>query len=327
MNLREYLYNLVKQIPRGRVSTYSALAEALGDVRARRAVARMLAENPRPIIVPCHRVVMSDGRLGGYSAEGGIQRKAELLMAEGVPIRNNRVLNLEKHLFTEFRTEKPLKRLRAEQERLARLVRIEDIVENTRTIGGIDISYRGDVAYACMLLYDSVRGKPLTAYCSRTIVSFPYIPTYLAFREYPAIEMVVRGADEKPDIYMIDGNGILHPLSIGVASHVGVSLGIPTVGVAKRMLCGEVRGAGKIRKVVLKGKVVGHAALFGRAKKPVYISPGHLVSVEGALRVVCGVSRHRVPEPLRLAHIMANNCRKSDMRLLPEFGLKIKIIK
>ena len=89
MEFTDYFYSLVKQIPKGRVSTYGALAVALGDIRASRAVGRMLNQNPYAPVVPCHRVVRSDGEFGG-EREGAEQRK-RLLEKEGIPIKNGRV--------------------------------------------------------------------------------------------------------------------------------------------------------------------------------------------------------------------------------------------
>lgn len=99
----QLVYALVRQIPRGRVSTYGAVARAAGNPRAARGVAALMACNPTPIVVPCHRVVYSDGRLGGFSMAGGVAKKVELLRAEGVEVRDGRIVDFERRLFTEFR--------------------------------------------------------------------------------------------------------------------------------------------------------------------------------------------------------------------------------
>ncbi len=100
MDFTEYFYTLVKQIPPGRVSTYGALARALGDIRASRAVGRMLNQNPYAPVVPCHRVVMGDGGLGGFGA--GIPEKIKRLAKEGVYVSDDRVVDFQDIFFTLF---------------------------------------------------------------------------------------------------------------------------------------------------------------------------------------------------------------------------------
>jgi O-6-methylguanine DNA methyltransferase len=99
--LSQLVYRLTSQIPRGKVSTYGALAKKLMQPKASRAIGMILSVNPHPIIVPCHRVVKSDGSLGGYTAPGGIKRKMELLNREGVEVRSGKV-DLSRFLFTDF---------------------------------------------------------------------------------------------------------------------------------------------------------------------------------------------------------------------------------
>ncbi|MBC8520734.1 MAG: MGMT family protein [Methanomicrobia archaeon] len=97
-NFPEEVLNLVKQIPRGKVTTYGEIArEITGSVRAARAVGQAVAKNPYPIIIPCHRVVRSDGDVGGYSL--GVEKKIRLLRSEGVEVKGRKVLNFEQTLF------------------------------------------------------------------------------------------------------------------------------------------------------------------------------------------------------------------------------------
>lgn len=101
----QMVYLLTSQIPKGRVSTYGAMARALKAEGAARAIGQVLKRNPTPIMVPCHRVVKSDGSMGGYNGIHGIPRKVRLLRSEGVIIENGKVKNLEKILFSNFRSE------------------------------------------------------------------------------------------------------------------------------------------------------------------------------------------------------------------------------
>ena len=106
---------------------------------------------------------------------------------------------------------------------------------------------------------------------------------------------------------MIDGNGMLHPEHMGLASYVGIKADIPSIGVAKTLLCGNLRWISERKgEVVLDGKRVAWALLGGRAKNPVYISPGNMVSMESALKLTERFMRYRIPEPTRRAHMLAS---------------------
>jgi|TARA_B100001971_G_C17960817_1_gene417320 O-6-methylguanine DNA methyltransferase len=96
-DVKRNVYELTKRIPAGRVTTYGEIARALDKPRAARLVGKILHDNPTPIIVPCHRVVMADGSLGGY--QGGIHKKIKLLESEGVSILDLKVVNVKAHLF------------------------------------------------------------------------------------------------------------------------------------------------------------------------------------------------------------------------------------
>jgi len=301
VDLYSYFYGLVRQIPRGRVSTYGALARALGDIRASRACGVMLSQNPDPPRIPCHRVVMSDGSLGGFTHPKGIGRKIELLREEGIEVSNGKIVNFKELLFEDFKTEYPLKKLREEQERLREKIILEDDF-STNIIGAVDVSYRDRVAYGALVLMNP-EGKVMRVIRKIMPVNFPYIPTYLAFREEPIIREMLKEVDEEI-ILLIDGNGILHPRFFGLASHVGVKNNIPTIGVAKSLLLGEIRE----NKVYFGRRQVGWFVKSG-VKRGIYISPGHRISLKTSLALVKKFLHYKMPEPLRLAHMEANNLR------------------
>ncbi len=310
---RDEFYELVQQIPYGRVSTYGALARALGDVRASRTVGKLLNENPRPIEVPCHRVVMSQGELGGFGL--GLEMKRELLANEGISLVNDMVFDFHSILYTDFESDEPLKFLREEQRSLARCVRAEDDHTPLETVGGLDVAYHGDTGYATLSVWSE--GKELRSTTIRGVAHMPYIPTYLSFREMPLLLELLEEVDRMPDMLMVDGNGIMHPRGLGLASHLGVVLDIPTIGVAKSMLCGrlehEVTPHDPVSPVTLGDTTVGYALLSGsRTKKPIYISPGHRVSPELALETVMRYCSYKLPEPVRQAHITSTKKRNEE---------------
>lgn len=293
IDLYEKTYELTSQIPRGRVSTYGAIARALGDVRASRAVGKMLHENPYKD-VPCYRVIHSDGTIGGYA--GGVNKKIELLRKDGIEIINGKI-DLSKYMFNEFSTDMPLKRLREEQLKISSMVKLEGKPEWKR-VGGMDISY-GKKAYGAYVEMDRA-GKIVKKYTVSMKVKFPYIPTYLAFRELPVMKKLYEEANA--DIIMVDGNGILHPFMAGLASHFGVVMDIPTIGVAKKLLLGEIEG----NNIVINNRIVGKK--LGR----IYISPGHRIETGYALNVVKKFMKYSIPEPIRQAHILSNEERRKE---------------
>ncbi len=303
MNLYDYFYKLVMQIPPGRVSTYGALAKALGDIKAARACGVMLSQNPAPPRIPCHRVVMADGSLGGFTHPEGVKRKIELLKKEGVEVKNGKIANFQDVFFDDFKAEYPLKTLREEQEKMKERVLLEDNFSG-EIVGGVDISYEGRNAYGALVV---IEGKKKEIITKKMRVDFPYIPTYLAFREAPIIGELIKELDDDI-ILLVDGNGILHPRHFGLASHVGVEYDLATVGVAKSLLLGEVRG----EKVIIKGKQVGWFVMSGRSRG-IYISPGHKVSMVSSLKIVKKYLKYKNPEPLRLAHIYANKLRRGEI--------------
>ncbi|MCD6542306.1 MAG: endonuclease V [Thermoplasmata archaeon] len=301
MDLFEEIYRIVRQVPRGKVSTYGAVARALGDIRASRAVGVAMNINPDPEFTPCYRIVNSDGTVGGFSM--GVDEKIRRLKEDGIEVVNGRIKNFEQVFFDDFFTRYPLKSLREEQIRLSRRIVIDDSFEKDEFVAGVDVAYsRENKRLACAACV--VMDKNLNVVEQKWLierVDFPYIPTYLAYREIPIITKIIEKLGQKPDMVMVDGNGILHPFGIGIASHLGVVMNIPTIGVAKGLLCGEEKNG----IITINGSLSGYA--LHHSKKPIFVSPGHRVSTETALKIVKHFLRYRLPEPIRHAHILARS--------------------
>lgn len=313
-DLIEVLRDLVHQIPPGRVTTYRALAEALGDPEAVRFVAAFLASEEAKGW-PVHRVVHSSGAVGRPFGEV-TSWAAGKLRAEGVRVEGDRVEPLLRYFFDAFRTDRPLARLQEEQRRIGERVRLEPLPEPKR-IGAVDVAYQGDRAFAAFVLAGP-DGEPLDYLLAQAPARFPYIRTYLSYRELPAYLAVLGAAREKgmwPDVLLVDGNGILHPRRAGVATHLGVLLDLPSVGVAKGHLCGDVNTEGMTigewRPVLWNEEVVGAALRTGR-NRTLFVSPGHRADLPSSLDLIASLTRaDELPTPLRFAHEFATEASRA----------------
>jgi len=139
---------------------------------------------------------------------------------------------------------------------------------------------------------------------------FPYVPGFLAFREGPVFQEAFRKIKNKPDVTLVDGNGIAHPRKMGLASFVGVTLDICTIGCAKTpffpfVLPGVKRGASTFFRDT-RGEKVGFCLRTRSRVKPIFVSPGHRIDFNRAKEIVLRTSKFRIPEPLREAHRRAS---------------------
>ena len=203
---------------------------------------------------------------------------------------------------------------------LAKKVRLSGSLEGVRGIAALDPPHkRGRPLVAVALLYDLEKG-PLhvaTALLPEEAL-FPYVPGLLSFREAPAYLEALAALPEAPEALLVDGQGVAHPRGLGIASHLGVHLDLPSVGVAKRLLYGrpeaplpEEKGAA-VRLLAPDGRPLGYVYRSRTGVKPLYVSPGHRVGLEEALRFVRRLpTRFRLPEPLRLAHLEAGRALKA----------------
>jgi deoxyribonuclease V len=149
--------------------------------------------------------------------------------------------------------------------------------------------------------------EPVETVVAERATPFPYIPGLLSFREGPVLLEAFGRLGSEPDIFLFDGMGIAHPRRIGIASHLGLWLGRPTIGCGKTLLCGRYGELGEQKgaaaPLVDKGETIGMALRTRTAKNPMFISPGHLADVPTAAELVLRCApKYRLPEPIRLAH-------------------------
>jgi deoxyribonuclease V len=206
------------------------------------------------------------------------------------------------------------------QKKLAGRIYLQDeLPSRLETVAGVDVSYQrhGELFFAAVVvlrLADLTVVEEVTA-CRRT--TFPYVPGLLSFRELPVVLDAFRRLQQVPDAAMVDGQGIAHPRRLGLASHLGLWLDLPSVGCAKSRLVGEHGVVGRLRgdrvPLLRDGEEIGAVVTTRRGVKPLYVSPGHRISVNGAVELTlrCG-GRYRLPEPTRLAHQRANRARQEN---------------
>jgi len=171
-----------------------------------------------------------------------------------------------------------------------------------RRIGGLDVAYFDGKAIGSCAIVDYETLKTLETITVLTKVTMPYIPGFLAFREAPIMVKTAKKLKLKPDVYLVDGQGIAHPRRFGLASHVGVLLDSATIGVAKSRLYGEIKGDFLYGE---DGDVLGKVFAARGSGKMLYISIGHKISLEDALRITSNCTINGSPEPLRVAHKLA----------------------
>jgi len=198
-------------------------------------------------------------------------------------------------------------KLKEEQLKLANEVVLKESFSKVKLIAGCDQAFvDGEVISGVVVLDKEMNLIEKTHSVAKAQI--PYIPGFLFYREGPAIIEAFNKLEKKPDVLLVDGNGILHPRRIGMASHLGVVLDLPTIGVTKRLMCGDVKEG----KVYVDKEIRGFELKTMEHARPIYVSPGHKISLGTSLDVVknCLKLPHKLPEPLHLAHRYVSGVRK-----------------
>ncbi len=212
-----------------------------------------------------------------------------------------------------------LKRIQIE---CAKKVIKEDDFSSVETVGGMDLTFEKidenpTKAWASLVVVELKSLRKVYDLVIEDVVTFPYIPTFLAFREMPLLLKLYEKAKVKPDVYFIDGQGIAHPRGCGIASHFGVETGEVSVGVAKTKLFGYYKEPdqkrGSYSYLKYKDQIIGAAVRTKEGSAPIFVSTGHRISLKTAIDLVLKTSKHRVPEPTRLAHNLLQSVRKRSL--------------
>jgi len=203
--------------------------------------------------------------------------------------------------------------LQSELQSQLRLVPLEGEV---KYIAGCDVSsaLRSRNFTAAVVVMNFPEMEVIEKVSTELDVDFPYIPGLLSFREMPVLLKAWERITNVPDLIFCDGSGLIHPRKMGLACHLGLWLRIPVIGCAKNLLCGEYKPPNtektSVAEVEYEGEVVGAAVRTRTDVKPMFISPGNLISLKEAIDFVLkACPKYRIPEPIRAAHRVANEAR------------------
>lgn len=194
------------------------------------------------------------------------------------------------------------------QQRLRASVVTEGDPGRPRLVAGVDVhvAERSGLTWAALALLDGNTLELVESVLAARPTSFPYVPGYLSFREIPAVLAAFALLRELPDLVMVDGQGIAHPRGLGIAAHLGVLTGLPTIGVAKSRLYGRHeepgRAKGSEEPLLARGRRIGTVLRSREGVRPLYVSVGHRIALEPAVALVLAMTtRYRLPEPTRQA--------------------------
>ncbi len=203
------------------------------------------------------------------------------------------------------------------QQQLRKQVQIRPLSQPVRLLAGADVSYsrHDQTAFGGVIVMDIESGKVIEEVVVCHQVSFPYISGLLSFREAPVLLAAFAELRTVPDAVLFDGQGIAHPRGLGIASHMGLWLNLPTAGCAKSRLVGDHRPVGAEKgatsPLVYRGNRIGAVVRTRSHVKPVFVSPGHWMAIDDAIALTLrSTSRYRLPDPIRRAHGLVNQRRR-----------------
>lgn len=208
------------------------------------------------------------------------------------------------------------------QKKISTGIKLSPFDKTIKNVAGADISYdkNHNILFAAVLIleYPLLNIIEIQNHISKP--HFPYVPGLLSFRELPPLLECFKKLTYSPDIIICDGQGYAHPRRFGLASHLGLLLDCPTIGCAKSRLTGKDKVPGVSRgstaELIDNEELIGYIVRTKDKVKPLYVSPGHLITAEASVQIVLGCHKgYRVPEPTRLAHLEVN---KNRTRFLKE---------
>ena len=186
------------------------------------------------------------------------------------------------------------------------VITADHLPEKLMCVAGVDVAYIDDLAIGAVVVLDYESLELLEQQTAMCQAKFPYIPTLMSFREIPPAVACIKKLKLQPDVLLVDAQGVAHPYGCGLASHLGLAIGKPTIGVAKNRLIGENKTVAGKTLLVQNGQVIGSVVTTKERVRPVYVSVGHLVSLGTAVEITkhCACNS-RIPEPILQAHKIA----------------------
>ena len=216
-----------------------------------------------------------------------------------------------------------INRLKEEQISLSKKLKLKDKIpiDRIRYVAGVDLTYLDiwktkTLGIACAVVIDVKNDfEVVEVKYAESMVDFPYIPTFLAYRELPLVLDVSEKLKTRVDLFMLDGMGIIHPRRMGIAAHFGVLKGCVSMGCAKSHLIGEYEKPEEeplsYKKVFIEGEHVGFVLRSRKNANPIFISPGNNISLDSSLRMAIRcLNGYKLPEPTRLAHNLLQSYRR-----------------
>ncbi len=207
------------------------------------------------------------------------------------------------------------------QEQLRDKLVLEDEPGEVRLVAGVDVSYAKEYnrMFACVAVFEYPELNLIEQADAELEAGFPYIPGLLTFREGPVVLEACRQLSTAPDLVLFDGQGIAHPRRLGLAAHLGLILDLPSIGCAKTRLVGKYDSVpskvGSYSWLAYQGARVGAVVRTKPNVKPIFVSPGHRINLESAIKWTLACCRgYKLPEPTRLAHALVNQARLQHAR-------------
>lgn len=206
-----------------------------------------------------------------------------------------------------------IEHLKKEQISLSKKIILKDDFKSVKTIAGIDQAYVDENVISCIVMCDAKTLEIIEEQTAIAKAAMVYKPGFLAYRELPAMVEAYNKLKTTPDIIMVDGNGIVHPRGLGIASHFGLAISKPTIGIASNLMHGRIENG----KIYIEKDHVGFEVITKEHASPIYISQGHLISIGTAVKIVRESLKppHKMPEPLHWAH---RGARREMKRLVEE---------
>jgi deoxyribonuclease V len=207
-----------------------------------------------------------------------------------------------------------IRQLTEQQRELGAKVRIEHLNLEPRIVAACDSALTENEIFCVFVAFKFPSLEIIEIVQSHSELTLPYIPGYLAFREAPNLLKAYAKLTLEPDLIFVDGHGVAHPRGMGIASHLGVLINKPTIGIAKSILVGKYPEPGLVvgsyAEIDYKGRMLGYALRSRSNVKPVFVSPGHLVDFEQALEFTLQtLGKYRLPEPTRIADLYSKKLK------------------